>query len=151
MFITRATYTGNLGGVLGADAKCRQAAQNAGLKGLFVAFLSDSTHSAASRIAGNGPWVNMKGEELFGAAASSWTGFPKTAIRYDESGNWQMTDYWTGSKQGSIPASNTCENWFSEEPEGQVGTGSWADKLWVTSALGIPCDFERALLCAEIR
>ena len=151
VFATRATYKGNFGGLVGADAKCMQAAPNAGFSGRFVAFLSTSSQSAASRITSNGPWVNTKGEELFGASASAWTGFPKVPIRYDESGQMQMPGYWTGSAQGSIAAPETCNNWSEDRAEGQTGTPSWSDKLWVTAALSTPCDFEHGLLCVELR
>ena len=46
VFTTKAVFDGNLGGLLGADAKCTVAAKAAGRAGKFRAWLSDSTANA---------------------------------------------------------------------------------------------------------
>src|SRR5262249_40813253 len=55
---------GNLGGLAGADERCRQAAEAAGIVGkTWVAYLSTSTINARDRI-GNGPWYNHAGTNI---------------------------------------------------------------------------------------
>lgn len=49
IFLTSAYYTGNLGGLAGADEKCQTAATSAGLPGTYKAWLSNSSTSAADR------------------------------------------------------------------------------------------------------
>jgi hypothetical protein len=50
VFITAATYDGNLGGLDGADAKCAAEASAVGLSGAYVALLSTETVDARSRL-----------------------------------------------------------------------------------------------------
>ncbi|HET9957704.1 MAG TPA: hypothetical protein VFQ61_24570 [Polyangiaceae bacterium] len=54
VFVTSSLYTGNLGGLSGADAKCNERARAAGLSGTFRAFLSDGTGSPATRFSKQG-------------------------------------------------------------------------------------------------
>ena len=49
VFVTSATYSGNLGGLAGADAICASHAQNACLTGTFLPWLSTATSSPGAR------------------------------------------------------------------------------------------------------
>ena len=49
VFVSSAVYTGNLGGLSGADAKCSTLATNAGLSGVYLAWLSDGTTGPTDR------------------------------------------------------------------------------------------------------
>lgn len=51
VFVTSQAFTGDLGGAVGADAKCQTLAQGANRPGQFKAWLGNATTSAASRIA----------------------------------------------------------------------------------------------------
>lgn len=46
IFVTSTTYTGNLGGVVGADIVCTNVATGAGIPGSYKAVLSSSTEDA---------------------------------------------------------------------------------------------------------
>lgn len=71
VFVSSERYTGNLGGVAGADAKCQQLAEAAGLPGTYKAWLSDKTSSPAATFKrSNGPYVLVDGTEV----ASNWEG-----------------------------------------------------------------------------
>jgi hypothetical protein len=50
VFATSQGFTGNLGGLAGADAICQAEANAAGLPGTYKAFLSDNNTSAADRL-----------------------------------------------------------------------------------------------------
>jgi hypothetical protein len=50
VFVTSALFTGDLGGIAGADQSCNTAATGAGIGGTWNAFLSDSNTSAINRI-----------------------------------------------------------------------------------------------------
>ena len=53
VFITESQWSGNLGGLDGADAKCQQQADSDGYKGKFVAFLGTDKTAAKDRMASN--------------------------------------------------------------------------------------------------
>ena len=50
VFVTRQDFTGNLGGLSGADDKCNTAATAGGLPGTYTAWLSDSGNDAKDRV-----------------------------------------------------------------------------------------------------
>lgn len=61
-FVSSAMYTGDLGGLAGADAKCQGLAAAAGLTGTFRAAIGDSVTSTESRLASSdGPWMLVDG------------------------------------------------------------------------------------------
>lgn len=53
IFVTSQFYTGNLGGLAGADAKCQQLADAASLPGSYFAFLGATGIAAGDRITGD--------------------------------------------------------------------------------------------------
>lgn len=57
VFITNGSWTGNLGGLEGADAKCVKEAESRGYAGNYVAFIGDNETSAAERINNDGVFV----------------------------------------------------------------------------------------------
>ena len=57
VFITNGSWTGNLGGLEGADAKCAKEAESKGYPGKYVAFIGDNDTSAAERITDDGVFV----------------------------------------------------------------------------------------------
>src|SRR5580692_9705113 len=50
VFVTSATFTGDLGGQKGADAKCARVAKAVGLSGTFKAWLSTSKRNAKDKL-----------------------------------------------------------------------------------------------------
>lgn len=134
--------TGNLGGLVGADARCQALAAVAGLRRKFRAFLSVErdpdnngmpTH-ARDRI-GSGPWYNARGVLI----ASDLTGLlalkGNVELFVDEygqpiNGQWAGSprpnehDILTGSdSEGRVMANLTCADWTSnsETLSAQVG------------------------------
>lgn len=82
VFVTSATYDGNLGGLEGADAKCALAAESANLGGRWKALLSSSTVYELDRMDPVGPWFDLKGN-----------------LVYDNI----RREYWDGGSSVSIP------------------------------------------------
>jgi hypothetical protein len=146
-------FTGNLGGLTGADQKCqaRAAAANPPLTGTFKAWLSDSTASAASRVApmhGMLPYVMVD----MTVVASDWAALTDPSgtllqhmITRDENGNTvpnadstcmdcsttPCTVYsghyvWTDSNDdGSLyDAGQSCQSWASASNADNGSTGS---------------------------
>jgi hypothetical protein len=63
VFITRGSYSGNLGGLEGADRICQEEAKRLGLEGNWKAFLGDDNISATERLNLDGIFVYALPEE----------------------------------------------------------------------------------------
>ena len=85
-FATSATFTGALGGLAGADAACMQAAQQAGLVGTFVAWLSTTTVNAVDRLSGARGWVRTDGLPIMDTITAGLAGQTFSPIDHDEHG-----------------------------------------------------------------
>ena len=124
---------GDLGGLAGADAYCKQlaAAAGAGEKN-WRAYLSSDQENAKDRI-GTGPWYNAKGEKIADDVASlhgdSNNLTKQTAL--DESGKVingrgdtpNRHDILTGSMPDGTAAPDTCGNWTMGGAEGAAMVG----------------------------
>lgn len=60
VFITNATFSGNLGGLEGADAACKNEAEKNGYAGSYVAFIGTDSLSASERITKPGVFVEAE-------------------------------------------------------------------------------------------
>jgi hypothetical protein len=124
---------GNLGGLTGADAHCQSLAAAVGAGGkTWHAYLSTSTVDAKSRI-GNGPWFNVKGQQiaqnvadlhsannkLTGATALTEKGTSPVYLTVDAAGTVQRPgegqqlahDILTGTNEDGTKNAATCNNW----------------------------------------
>jgi hypothetical protein len=63
IFITENTYSGNLGGLEGADKICQEEAKKMGFEGNWKAFLGDDNISASERLKLDGIFVYAKSQE----------------------------------------------------------------------------------------
>jgi hypothetical protein len=154
VFVTSVTFSGNLGGVTGADAKCATAAEAQTLGGTWKAWISSGSVNAIDRINDVGPWYLVNGiQKVFNNKANLST-TPLVAIDEDESGSqpsWMGLDgMWTGTSTGTA-SGNDCFGWTSALTT-DLGTTSspTTDQSWGgSSAGGIDCDQPEALICFE--
>ena len=134
LFTTSSLYTGDLGGIAGADAKCAQSASTAGLDGTFVALLSDATTNAIDRVGDVGPWNLTNGQLAFRTQADLAT-VPATALGINENGLvvGPPTCAWTGSKAGGKAAPELCMNWTlgTNDMVGKTGNTNTIDNRWI--------------------
>jgi hypothetical protein len=160
VFITSVTYDGNLGGLQGADQKCKDLAGAAGLGGNWKAWLSDSNTSVASRFnKSTNPYKLLNGTTI----ANDWNdlidGNLNAPIMLMENGgtvpgNTRVYTNTTSSGNISSPTSSAanCYNWTSTPgwPNlASVGIAQYTDAYW-TSGFGYFCDFPAAkLYCFE--
>jgi len=113
-----ATYTGNLGGISGADAICQGLANGASLGGNWKAFLSTSTTNAIDRSSYSGRIVNMRGQVL---SENGWAGlmfYIPSRIFWDQTGtplpSLSNEFVHTGSTAfGTTWSTFNCSNWTS--------------------------------------
>jgi hypothetical protein len=100
VFLSSATYNGNLGGLAGADEKCQALATAASLDGVFTAWLSSSTTDAIERLAGTaGRFVLVDGTLIAADLSDLTDGSLAAPIDKTESGVTISDDprAWTGT------------------------------------------------------
>lgn len=153
-FITSVTGTGNLStwsgasgsGLAAADSVCQNRANNAGLTGTFVAYLSDDTSDAYCRIHGRtgkksancgqstlpasaGPWVTPNGTALLDLSGING-GYMQGSLLDREDGSLATNNgVYTGTDDGGVlSGSSPCGNWTSAGmtivATGLIGFGS---------------------------
>ena len=133
VFVTESDYSGVLRGLAGADGICQTEADNAGLNGIFKAWLSNATTSPDSTFEKSTvPYKLVDGTLV----ADNWDdltdGTLHNPIDVDAwgvtitgaSGVWTNTDI--NGTAFSSSADQTCENWNSSSPNRFNGAiGSW--------------------------
>jgi hypothetical protein len=157
VFTTRQSFTGALGGVAGGNSKCQSAAATVGLRGTYLAWLSDAQGNspAASFTRSQAPYVTSNGAVV----AANWSallGTPTTPLAsdlsLDEYGVWPAAArVWTGTNWQGLAqnlTSQNCDNWSSTSGFGY--TGDWGSKgmTW-TQAGGVACNVPSSLYCFE--
>ena len=117
VFISSEVYSGNLGGLLGADAICQGLADSAGIGGTFKAWLSSGTNDPIHRFNHSFyPYVRVDGALV----ANNWNDLVNTIslrnpINVTELGETlQDASVWTNTYQNGATShsqSNPCNSW----------------------------------------
>jgi hypothetical protein len=145
VFLSSVGYTGNLGGISGADSKCQSLAEAAGLSGTYKAWLSSSSPSESvfERFTHSpNPYMLVNGQQI----AANWDdlvdgnlAFP---INIDEKGIthvagmdpsvWTSTGYWGYYDGGTLLNDTACQDWTSTIALflAQVGDFTRTDSQW---------------------
>ncbi len=139
VFITSESYQGfALGGLYGADQRCRSLAAKAGLERplAFQAWLSTPTMSASDRLLhSRGRYVLVNGLVV----AQDWdaltSGTLENAIMVDETSMTRNSAVWTGTLASGQPApgSDFCEDWDAGlmlQKFGGFGASKSTDATW---------------------
>jgi hypothetical protein len=167
-FLTNGTWTGDLGGVDGADAKCQSEADQAGLEGTYKAWISTSnSYPAISFSQSPGPYVLPDRETVI---ATSWTDLitPKpdeTLLRHpidhDAANTYIPTDpseqffVFTNTAVNGYPGaeSATCSDWQSDEDTFIRPNAAFhwrTDGAWtLVPDIGNPCNTPSRLYCFQ--
>lgn len=168
-FVTSATFTGALGGLDGGDAICNAAAVDAGLPGVYRAWLSqfNPNISAPSRLAdaGASSWVLTNGKPqgiafaaTVGDLLSAHGPLLYAALNVTEHGaamldgapTWDQDRVWTGTQGTGQPASD-CNHWLADAGSaGGTGLISAVDSTWTYSGPFSACDSLRHLYCFDV-
>mgnify|MGYP002777727519 CR=1 FL=1 len=167
VFVTSATFAGDLGGLDGADLECQLAAEAAGLADgrTFRAWLSDDTGSPLTRFTSDGaPYVLPGGPRVADDLAQLLATGPQRPIDVTEHGEplapgkpaWTNTSF-TGAVYD--PDAH-CDRWTTSAPDlapVRVGVASappddlaeWQDKRAYTSWTHTGCASAWRLYCFE--
>jgi Collagenase NC10 and Endostatin len=158
-------FTGNLGGISGANAKCATQAAAAGLTGTFKAVLSSTTQSAKALLStaqAAEPVYNSRGELLYSSwnamwSPSKWTGsntiWSFAGKKVDEglgaAPNWDDADAWHGStSKGVLRTGLTCTDWTVTTGNGSVGEIDM--NTFTTQLESRACSLTLAVICVRI-
>ena len=162
VFVTSEVWTGNLGGIAGADAKCQQAANNSDLtKGrIFRAWISDAYTWPEKRfIHSSTPYITTCPETK--RVADNWTdlvdGSAIGVKQFCSEFGVPLTGFvWTYTNIFGYPYGDgeSCWNWSRDSQDG-IGTGGFFDPdvtvgeyMW-TQLNWLNCDQAERLLCFE--
>lgn len=158
-FMTSATRTGNLGGLDGADALCQGLAEAAGLPGAYLAWLSDSTGSPATRFTrATVPYIRVDGEVI----AQDWDDLTdgsnlNRAINLTEEGTGGAiapNQVWTSTGDDGEQQVNpeNCDDWTNgtAASNGDFGLKSSIATSW-TGSTSQACDNASRLYCFQQR
>lgn len=156
VFATSSSYSGNMGGLSGADSKCKSAAEAAGLTRTYKAILSDSGNDAEDRLIisgevyiidslGNSNLVVNSGVALWNTDSINLL----SSIDLDENGNTVNDSVWTGTgSDGGVFFTDNCTNWTSSGggTDGFTGSSASLNDQWVES-LSEACSNSNRLYC----
>lgn len=107
VFVTSTQQTGSLNGLAGADKICQTLADNVGIKGTFVAYLSQSTQTgtinAPSRVGNATGWVRTDGKPVMNTIDGFQNGLFNPVL-LDEKGNDTSGSpiTWTGTNKAGL-------------------------------------------------
>jgi len=150
VFVTSASFTGDLGGLAGGDAKCGSAATAAALGGTFKAWLSAANTDARDRITHPGPWFLVDTTSLVFLSKADLAAQPMVPIIVTETGAAVSfgVAVWTGTESdGTESTAATCTNWTSTGTTGRIGQVS--TNAWTSSAFN-SCATPNRLYCFEL-
>lgn len=158
VFVTDGVFTGAFGGLAAADAVCQQRADNAGLGGDFMAWLSgvDSTPTTRFTTLPLGPYHMLDGRIVASNFADLLDGELNEGISITEFGTLSpgTNGIWTGTKADGSSGDSFCDagggDWTSaaDGELGSVGNRTLPVFDWTENSQA-PCNLEFHLYCFE--
>jgi len=164
VFVSSVPYDGNMGGLTGADAKCQTLATAVGLKGTFLAWLSDNTGSPSTRFTKSAiPYVRRDGVLV----ANNWTDLTDGAIANTISvsevglapgvgpepcGNLiGLTRTNTATDGTMFNAAVSCNNWTSNAANQITGGGHYFSTTsnWTAYVCAQFCSWKKPIYCFQ--
>jgi len=149
IFVTNQTFTGNIGGLSGADKKCQEAAGCAGYRGTWIALLSTETIYAGERLPKT-EFVNMDGKRVAKNHIDISDGSLINPI-LNEYGEETKHVAWTGSYAYPflIYTEIACNDWTSsaESIRGTAGNANMTNFEWMEWNYVQSCAKKASLYC----
>ncbi|MBZ5714495.1 hypothetical protein [Nannocystis pusilla] len=171
VFVTSQAYSGDLGGLSGADLKCQARAAGVGLAHphTYRAWLADGFDGPGDRfeqkqLAGV-PYLRLDGRVIAADYDELITLGPRTGITLTELGELLVEEWvWTNTSAfgDSFSPDNHCSHWTTSNPELSARLGknavavedgpawqTWRDERHWTSYLGRKCNETYRLYCFD--
>ncbi len=148
VFVSSKIFIGNLGGLAGADHKCQDMADGAGLAGRYKAWLSDVSSSPSDRfVRSTVPYALTDGTIVASDFTDLTDGALMSPISVTENGlpvDPFTLAVWTGTQiDGTrVMVSSQCDDWTNSEGDGATGgnaflpDASWTDRISVFFGCG---------------
>lgn len=134
IFMTQNAYSGNLGGLAGADQICNIEASDFELRGYYRAWLSNSSLSVANRFLDTtGPFYRT---DLI-KVADDWNDLTDGSLDASISDN--TFNVWTGTNAIGTSNPDNCNNWNGGTNPTLAGQSDKDDTDW-TQAASVACD-----------
>ncbi len=140
VFVTSATFNGNLGGLTGADDKCQAESDDPASivpSGTYLAWLSDGTHSPDTRFTKSShPYILPDGTKIAEDFTDLTSGSILHAIDIDPTGELVgLQEFWTGTNPDGTTVQHfvTCYGWTGDTSpgsHGMVGSTVQTSTLW---------------------
>jgi hypothetical protein len=156
IFVTKASFTGNLGGVAGADQKCDTAAKSVSALSshTFKAWVSDPSSQARSRLThSTDGYVLTDGTAVADNFDDLTDNSIGAAISLDENGQLlaaSSNTVWTGTKADGTSADLNCQSWTSDQlaDSGQAGDSTLKTFEWSETST-TSCNGKLHLYCVQ--
>ena len=159
VFVTRAKFTGNLGGIAGADQKCFEEGKKVpGYAGrAFRAWISDGTSSIANRLPkGTKPYRRTDGSILATSFVDLTDGTLNLGPNLDQEakpieGGLTERAVWTATNKAGAGVTDNCNDWRSAASAdlGAFGDSQKTNEEWTDYGSVISCSTEYHLYCIE--
>jgi cysteine-rich repeat protein len=156
VFLTSATYAGNLGGLGGGDGKCQTLANAAKLGGTFKAWISNNTLNPQNRFVHSATgYARVDGPDIAKSWADLVDGSILAPINVNESkvavGQF---DVWTGTSTNGTSLEVDCAGWLTSNgfPDtGYEGRNNATNGNWTNTGLinGSVCSTKQRLYCFQ--
>ena len=157
VFASSVGYTGNLGGIPGADAKCQALADASAIARIrgrtFIAWVSTPSAPVAGRLAhGSLPYSRSDGAQIAANFTDLTDNSIQNPISFDENGgNRNNAGAWTGTtSNGAAFSGQNCADWTSAAfgDKGDTGNIGGSGNGWTASGSD-DCDSLHSLYCVE--
>lgn len=134
----------------GADQRCQQDADQAGMPGSYLALLPTETSAAADRFDLTGPtWVRRDGVSVWENATDLPGGDMLAPVVFDANGAKSGTLVLGGAPSpGDLPTEGTCEDWTAGEGDILVGRSDMSGTAGYGGQVST-CGPDRAFYCLE--
>lgn len=162
VFVTEATFDGNLGGPEGADDKCQAEADAVGSKVQGKVFKAWISGGLSDDFDGTGrvfirydlPYLKVDGTQIATNYLDLLDTDINSAIDVSAAGTGGIVNkVWTGIQEDGnfVPASETCSAWedYKDGDVGQTGSSGATDEDWTEEFPVVSCEGSHSLYCFE--